>query len=206
MPSDSLYTKRQVEYLAFISQYSNFMNVPPSEGDIADYFSVSGPSAHQMVRVLELKGAISKIPGQARSILVIDRSVELPTLGWHRSSLVSGQEKEVGPTVGAIIEFTDFLAQGLCSADTIGLGRMAAMYRLTYSVCSGLRKHGLSEDLASSIEEYFHSLPWRPDKGSVSGGRAKKRRSNIRAEKSRKDAPRPERRSDHDDPRQGVLF
>jgi hypothetical protein len=77
----SSFTPRQGEYLAFISQYRELVDRSPSEGDIADFFGVSGASAHQMVATLEAKSLLRRIPGIARSMRPMVRREALPVLG-----------------------------------------------------------------------------------------------------------------------------
>jgi LexA DNA binding domain len=64
-------TPRQREYLEFIVRYMARYGVAPAESDIAQHFTVSGPSAHQMISTLEKRGFISRgfdiFKGQAAS-------------------------------------------------------------------------------------------------------------------------------------------
>jgi hypothetical protein len=74
------YARQQGQYLAFIYYYTKINGYAPSEAEMQRYFRVSPPSVHQMVVILEERGFIKKIPGQARSIsLMVDRK-ELPDL------------------------------------------------------------------------------------------------------------------------------
>jgi hypothetical protein len=74
------YTRQQGQYLAFIYYYTKINGYAPSEAEMQRYFRVSPPSVHQRVVILEERGFIKKIPGQARSIsLMVDRK-ELPDL------------------------------------------------------------------------------------------------------------------------------
>ena len=43
------FTRRQGEYLAFMHQYRLVNGRSPAEAEIANFFDVSAPSAHQMV-------------------------------------------------------------------------------------------------------------------------------------------------------------
>lgn len=78
--NESRYTHRQGQFLAFIYYYSKIYKQPPAEADIAAYFSVSPPSAHQVILTLEQRGLISRVPGQARSIRILLSRKELPDL------------------------------------------------------------------------------------------------------------------------------
>ena len=56
-PSDKpRYTPRQGQMLAFIYYYTKIHKCPPAEADIAAYFGVSPPSAHQAIMTLERQG------------------------------------------------------------------------------------------------------------------------------------------------------
>lgn len=74
------YTQKQGQYLAFIYYYTRVNGIPPAETDIARYFVVAAPSVHQMLVTLEMKGLISRIAGQARSIKLLLSRDELPDL------------------------------------------------------------------------------------------------------------------------------
>jgi len=69
-------TRRQREYLAFITRYMHRFGAAPAESDIQRHFLVSAPSVNQMVRTLERRGFIERDHdwyGQAvpRSIRVV---------------------------------------------------------------------------------------------------------------------------------------
>ena len=76
----ALYTPRQGQFLAYIHAYTRLHRQPPSEMEMATYFQVSPPSAHQMVVALENRGLIQRTPGQARSIRVLVSPKALPDL------------------------------------------------------------------------------------------------------------------------------
>ena len=74
------YTPRQGQFLAFIYYYAKLNGCPPAEKDMAHFFKITPPSAHQMVLTLQKRGLIERVPGQARSIrLLLDRE-KLPDL------------------------------------------------------------------------------------------------------------------------------
>ena len=60
-------TKRQLEYLIFISKYIRRFGRSPAEADIERHFLVSAPSVNQMMQTLERRGFISRQPGVPRS-------------------------------------------------------------------------------------------------------------------------------------------
>lgn len=60
-------TKRQLEYLAFISKYIHRFGRAPAEADIERHFLVSAPSVNQMMQMLERRGFITRQAGVPRS-------------------------------------------------------------------------------------------------------------------------------------------
>lgn len=61
-------TERQFEYLAFIARYIERFGRAPAESDMQRHFLVSAPSIHEMMKMLERRGFITRQPGVARSI------------------------------------------------------------------------------------------------------------------------------------------
>ncbi len=74
------YTPRQGQFLAFIHYYTKLHKCPPTEVDMARYFEITPPSAHQMAITLERRGFIERVPGQARSIRLLLSRQDLPDL------------------------------------------------------------------------------------------------------------------------------
>jgi len=74
------FTAKQGQYLAYIHLYRRLHRQGPAEIEIARYFRVSPPAAHQMLVVLEEKGLITREPGVARSVRVAVPRNEIPDL------------------------------------------------------------------------------------------------------------------------------
>jgi len=70
-------TRRQREYLEFITRYILRFGVSPAESDIERHFLVSAPSANQMVQTLERRGFITRKRGIPRSITIVDHTHHL---------------------------------------------------------------------------------------------------------------------------------
>lgn len=71
-------TKRQLEYLAFISKYIHRFGRAPAEADIERHFLVSAPSVNQMMQMLERRGFITRQAGVPRSTRIcIDLAAQL---------------------------------------------------------------------------------------------------------------------------------
>src|SRR3546814_14275051 len=78
--SESRFTDKQGQYLAFIDAYTRVNGRPPAEADMQRHFRVSPPSVHQMVLTHERTGLIRRQTGQARSIQVPVDPQHLPVL------------------------------------------------------------------------------------------------------------------------------
>ena len=77
-------TKRQLEYLAFISKYIHHFGRAPAERDIERHFLVSPPTVNQMMQMLERRGFITRQPGVPRSTRICIDLTAQSTLGAAR--------------------------------------------------------------------------------------------------------------------------
>lgn len=64
-------TPRQAEYIRFIANFTDRWGYPPSFDEIGRHFRVTPPSVNNMVKTLERKGFLARIPGAARSLRVL---------------------------------------------------------------------------------------------------------------------------------------
>jgi DNA-binding MarR family transcriptional regulator len=78
--SSPKFTDTQGQYLAFIHAYALVNGRAPAEADIQRFFAVTPPSVHSMIKELERRGLISRVPRQPRSIAVSLSDDELPRL------------------------------------------------------------------------------------------------------------------------------
>ena len=74
------FSAKQGQYLAYLHLYRKLHRRSPSEKEVAQFFRVSPPSAHQMLVKLTEVGLISREPGAARSIRVLVPPSEIPPL------------------------------------------------------------------------------------------------------------------------------
>jgi repressor LexA len=74
------FTGKQGQYLAFIYYYTKIHRQPPAESDLEQYFRVSPPSVHEMLKTLQRNGLIERTPHQARSIRLLVAPDHLPRL------------------------------------------------------------------------------------------------------------------------------
>jgi DNA-binding MarR family transcriptional regulator len=89
-PSAPRFTDTQGQYLAFIHAYALVNGRPPAEADMQRFFAVTPPSVHSMVKELERRGLITRIPRQPRSIAISLPDDELPRLRQPIKTTVAG--------------------------------------------------------------------------------------------------------------------
>jgi Mn-dependent DtxR family transcriptional regulator len=78
------WTSLQGQYLAFIYAYTTIHNQAPAERDMQQFFHVSSPTVHNMLKLLEHHGFIRRQPGVARSIQLFVPPEKLPILQRHK--------------------------------------------------------------------------------------------------------------------------
>ncbi|MBA2322080.1 MAG: MarR family transcriptional regulator, partial [Deltaproteobacteria bacterium] len=64
-------TKRQSEYLDFIRAFTDRWKIPPSFEEIGTHFGTTPPSVNNMVKTLEARGFLTRVPGAARTLRVL---------------------------------------------------------------------------------------------------------------------------------------
>jgi DNA-binding MarR family transcriptional regulator len=84
------FTETQGQYLAFIHAYALVNGRPPAEADMQRFFAVTPPSVHSMIKELERRGLISRVPRQPRSIAISLPEDELPRLRQPIKTTVAG--------------------------------------------------------------------------------------------------------------------
>ncbi len=67
-------TARQGEYLAFIAAFTDRYGIAPSFEDIGRHFMTTPPSVNSMIKMLEARGFLRRVPGKARSLQVVVES------------------------------------------------------------------------------------------------------------------------------------
>lgn len=74
------FTAKQGQYLAYIYYYTKIHGRPPAESDLQQFFRVTPPVVHQMIKTLEARGFIERQPRAARSIRLLLTRAQLPDL------------------------------------------------------------------------------------------------------------------------------
>ena len=69
-------TPTQLAYLDFIRKYRDVHRRSPAEHEMQAFFGTTPPSVHNMVLTLEKRGFITRQPGVARSIQLVDGEEE----------------------------------------------------------------------------------------------------------------------------------
>ena len=77
---DQQYTAKQGQYLVFLYYYTKINGCAPAESDMQRYFRVSPPSVHEMIKTLERRRFIERVPGVGRSIRLLLTREQLPDL------------------------------------------------------------------------------------------------------------------------------
>jgi len=74
------FTPLQGQYLAYMYAYIKINGRPPAEADMQRFFGVTPPTVHRMVKELEARDFIVRIPGKPRSIRLLIPPERLPIL------------------------------------------------------------------------------------------------------------------------------
>jgi hypothetical protein len=108
------FTARQGQFLAFIQGFTVKHGYAPSFEQVGAHFGVTPPSVNSMIKMLEHRGLLSRLPGVARSLRVLvpaaalpgsefgSRARELPALGG-RGSASPGVAGEVAGTIAIAV-------------------------------------------------------------------------------------------------------
>jgi SOS-response transcriptional repressor LexA len=64
-------TARQAEYLAFIASFTDRHGMPPSFDELGRHFRATPPSVNDMLKRLEARGFLARVPGAPRTLRVL---------------------------------------------------------------------------------------------------------------------------------------
>jgi hypothetical protein len=115
-------TARQAEYLAFIRAFTARWGIPPSFEEIGRHFMTTAPSVNSMVKSLEARGFLTRIPGAARTLRVVvpEDHVAVGRSDTRRGSLADPRVDVAMQTANLIVER---LVPALKGVDRAVLGR-----------------------------------------------------------------------------------
>jgi len=97
------FTARQGQYLAFIHRFTARYGVAPSFDEIAAHFGTSSPGVNGMIKMLERRRLLSRVPGVARSLRVLVPASMLTEGDFGQRGDASRKVKVTGePRVSAV--------------------------------------------------------------------------------------------------------
>lgn len=73
------FTARQGQFLSFIQGFTVRYGYAPSFEQIGAHFGITAPSVNTMIKTLERRGLLSRLPGVARSLRVLLPTAVLPS-------------------------------------------------------------------------------------------------------------------------------
>jgi repressor LexA len=148
------FTARQGDYLAFIHRFTTQRGVAPSFEEIAAHFGTSAPSVNGMIKTLERRQFLSRVPGVARSLRVLVPAAALPesdfgSQGRRRVDARPGSTEAASPVDIAVVAATaviDVVMPHLDAENAPGaVMEAASALRLV------LVKSGLADDQAIEV-------------------------------------------------------
>src|SRR6266851_1292129 len=99
------FTARQGQFLAFIHGFTVKHGYAPSFEQIGAHFGITAPSVNNMVKTLERRGLLSRLPGVARSLRVTVPASDLPGGEYgapRRRAVPAATRSEPSPADAAI--------------------------------------------------------------------------------------------------------
>lgn len=181
------FTARQGEYLAFIRSYTSRCGVAPSFEDIARHFGTSPPSVNGMIKTLEKRGLLGRVPGVARSLRVLVPGDALPGSDFGsraRRASTSLAAAEPRPPSAADTAVTAALAvlevvMPHLSGPTLRLSGAKIVIEVARAVHESLGHLGITDSQADEVSLRLAAAAarWeREGRGAVVRGREWKRR------------------------------
>ena len=99
-------THRQGQFLAFILRYTERYGRSPSFDEMAAHFGITSPSVNGMIKTLERKALISRIPGGARTLRVEVPVGSLPAIDFDRDKSRKTTKSKLEASAPALAAFT----------------------------------------------------------------------------------------------------
>src|SRR5258708_39295703 len=104
------FTARQGQFLAFIHGFTLKHGYAPSFEQIGAHFGITAPSVNTMIKTLERRGLLSRLPGVARSLRVLVPAAVLPssefgarsTRGQLRGGKISSSASATADVAGPV--------------------------------------------------------------------------------------------------------
>jgi hypothetical protein len=142
----AMFTVRQGEYLSFIHSYTTKVGVSPSFEDIAKHFGTAPPNVNGMIKTLERRGLLSRIPGAARSLRVL-----VPAEVLRGSDFGSSARRARTPVVAAG-------ARSPSAADAAVTATLAVLEAIMPRLLSATRRSSGSKVVIEVARAVYESL------------------------------------------------
>lgn len=165
------FTARQGEYLAFIHHFTLRHGIAPSFDEIAAHFGTSSPSVNGMIKTLERRGLLSRVPGAARSLRVLVPASLLPESAYGaRAPRGPGAGPEDGvlsladAAVAAAAAVLDVLMPKLVTKLPPGAETSGPVMEAAVAVRRSLTKAGASPKEVEQVARRLgaEAARWRP--------------------------------------------
>jgi len=149
------FTARQGEMLAFIHRFTAKQGVAPSFEEIASHFGTSSPSVNGMVKTLERRGLLSRVPGVARSLRVLVPASLLPNSEFgssDRRSRGPRRDSDAAPTPADVAFAVAFSVVDVFR-DGLGVANNASglVLKAASAVYDSLLKTGMTKEEAQEV-------------------------------------------------------
>lgn len=172
------FTSRQGEYLAFIHRYTLRNGIAPSFDEIAAHFGTTSPSVNGMIKTLERRGLLSRIPGAARSLRVLVPESLLPhgDYGSRAPRAPSARGEAGGVTVtDAAVAAAGAVLDVLMPRLDAGAEMSGLVLRAALAVQKSLGRAGVSpeEGQQAARRVAAEAARWQPDGRGISVRRAR---------------------------------
>ena len=183
------FTARQGQILAFIHGFIVKFGVAPSFDEIAAHFGVTSPSVNGMIKTLERRGLLGRVPGVARSLRVLVPAAELPSSDFGKDASRATSPRRAASEVPPVSVVDAATATAIAVLDTVmpQLASAAAaspgedvVREAAGAVRTTLVRLGLDEATAMEAARLVaaEAARWSSDgRGAVLGGRQWVRRS-----------------------------
>lgn len=163
-------TCRQGQFLAFIRRYTERHGISPSFDEMAVHFGISSPSVNGMIKTLERKGLISRVPGAARTLRVQVPADLLPAIDFgratHRKAAKPAHESSASDiAVLAAIAVLDAVIPVILTHGATGDEVSGAVLESAERVRQSLIRGGISseEGLAVGRQIAAEASRWQPN-------------------------------------------
>jgi SOS-response transcriptional repressor LexA len=178
----AMFTVRQGEYLAFIHSYTTKVGVSPSFEDIARHFGTAPPNVNGMIKTLEKRGLLSRVPGAARSLRVLVPAEVLPgsdfgsRAGRGRTAVVAAGARSpsaADAAVAATLAVLEVVMPRLPSA-TRGSSGSKIVIEVARAVHEALGRLGMEDSQAAEVSQRVSA-----ERARWAHGGARQRRSSV---------------------------